>query len=149
MFLIITYDVRWGGTKSLNDKLVHSVACICDCIQNYEWQQLVNNTVRKNSENQIVLAIVVRLFNTEMITTNNIKSYYKYDRKKNRLNIDIILNLERYIYLSEKETVENISKDIYDYLSIILKKYSSRLVDFNVPIFLSALNEQLKRISHN
>ncbi|MCM0366963.1 hypothetical protein [Bacteroides fragilis] len=146
MFLIITYDVRWGGTKSLNDKLVHSVSHICDCIQNYEWQQSVNNIFRENSENQIALAIVVRLFDTEMITNNNIKSYYKYDRIKKRLNIDMILHLEKYIHLPEIEIIENISKDIYEYLSVVLKKYSNRLIDFNVPVFLSTLNERLKGI---
>lgn len=149
MFLVITYDVRWGGTKSLNEKLVHSVSRICDCIQDDEWQQLTNNTLRKNSENQIVLAIVVRLFNAEIITNNNMKSYYRYDRKKNRLNIDIILGLEKYIHLPEIEIVECISKDIYEYLSIVLKKYSSRLVDFNVPIFLLALKEKFEEIIYN
>lgn len=101
---------------------------------------------RENSENQIALAIVVRLFDTEMITNNNIKSYYKYDRIKNRLNIDMILHLEKYIHLPEIEIIENISKDIYEYLSVVLKKYSNRLIDFNVPVFLSTLNERLKGI---
>lgn len=149
MFLVITYDVRWGGTKSLNEKLVHSVSRICDCIQDDEWQQLINNTLRKNSENQIVLAIVVRLFSAEIITNNNMKSYYRYDRKKNRLNIDIIMGLEKYIHLPEIKIVEYISKDIYEYLSIVLKKYSSRLVDFNVPIFLLALKEKFEEIIYN
>lgn len=146
MFLIITYDVRWGGTKSLNDKLVHSVSCVCDYMQNYEWQQTVNNRIRKNSENQIVLAIVIRLFNTKMIADSNIKSYYRYDKNSNRLNMDIIFNLDKYIELSEKDIIKNISNDLYEYLSIILPKYSNRLIDFNIPVFLLALNEKLKGI---
>lgn len=146
MFLIITYDVRWGGTKSLNDKLVHSVSCVCDYMQNYEWQQTVNNRIRKNSENLIVLAIVIRLFNTKMIADSNIKSYYRYDKNNNRLNMDIIFNLDKYIELSEKDIIKNISKDLYEYLSIILPKYSNRLIDFNIPVFLLALNEKLKGI---
>lgn len=146
MFLIITYDVRWGGTKSLNDKLVHSVSCVCDYMQNYEWQQTVNSSIRKNSENQIVLAIVIRLFNTKMIADSNIKSYYRYDKNSNRLNMDIIFNLDKYIELSEKDIIKNISNDLYEYLSIILPKYSNRLIDFNIPVFLLALNEKLKGI---
>lgn len=146
MFLIITYDVRWGGTKSLNDKLVHSVSCVCDYMQNYEWQQTVNSSIRKNSENQIVLAIVIRLFNTKMIADSNIKSYYRYDKNNNRLNMDIIFNLDKYIELSEKDIIKNISIDLYEYLSIILPKYSNRLIDFNIPVFLLALNEKLKGI---
>lgn len=146
MFLIITYDVRWGGTKSLNDKLVHSVSCVCNHIQNYEWQQTVNYRVRKKPENQIVLAIVIRLFNTEMIADSNIKSYYRYDKNNNRLNMDIIFNLDKYIELPEKDIIKNISKDFYDYMSIILPKYSSRLIDFNIPEFLLVLNEKLKGI---
>lgn len=146
MFLIITYDVRWGGTKSLNDKLVHSVSCVCDYMQNYEWQQTVNNRIRKNSENLIVLAIVIRLFNTKMIADSNIKSYYRYDKNNNRLNMDIIFNLDKYIELSEKDIIKNISKDLYEYLSIILPKYSNRLIDFNIPVFLLAVNEKLKGI---
>lgn len=146
MFLIITYDVRWGGTKSLNDKLVHSVSCVCNHIQNYEWQQTVNYRVRKKTENQIVLAIVIRLFNTEMIADSNIKSYYRYDKNNNRLNMDIIFNLDKYIELPEKDIIKNISKDFYDYMSIILPKYSSRLIDFNIPEFLLVLNEKLKGI---
>ncbi len=146
MFLIITYDVRWGGTKSLNDKLVHSVSCVCDYMQNYEWQQTVNNRIRKNSENLIVLAIVIRLFNTKMIADSNIKSYYRYDKNNNRLNMDIIFNLDKYIELSEKDIIKNISNDLYEYLSIILPKYSNRLIDFNIPVFLLALNEKLKGI---
>lgn len=146
MFLIITYDVRWGGTKSLNDKLVHSVSCVCDYMQNYEWQQTVNNRIRKNSENLIVLAIVIRLFNTKMIADSNIKSYYRYDKNSNRLNMDIIFNLDKYIELSEKDIIKNISNDLYEYLSIILPKYSNRLIDFNIPVFLLALNEKLKGI---
>lgn len=146
MFLIIIYDVRWGGTKSLNDKLVHSVSCVCDYMQNYEWQQTVNSSIRKNSENQIVLAIVIRLFNTKMIADSNIKSYYRYDKNSNRLNMDIIFNLDKYIELSEKDIIKNISNDLYEYLSIILPKYSNRLIDFNIPVFLLALNEKLKGI---
>lgn len=81
-----------------------------------------------------------------MIADSNIKSYYRYDKNNNRLNMDIIFNLDKYIELPEKDIIKNISKDFYDYMSIILPKYSSRLIDFNIPEFLLVLNEKLKGI---
>lgn len=60
--------------------------------------------------------------------------------------MDIIFNLDKYIELPEKDIIKNISKDFYDYMSIILPKYSSRLIDFNIPEFLLVLNEKLKGI---
>lgn len=146
MFLTITYDIRWGGSKELNDKLIQSISHVCDGLQDLEWQQSVNKLFRNTFTNQIVLSIVVRFLNFENIETNNIKSYYRYD-KKNCLNIDMVFCLEDYIHLSEKEIVKKVAMNIHDYLVFILTKYSNRLIDFNNTIFQNILEGRLKEIS--
>ena len=111
-----------------------------------EWQQSANNLFRNIFANQIVLSIVVRLLNFENIETNNIKSYYRYNKQKNCLNIDMVFCLEDYIHLSEKEIVKKVAMNIYDYLVFILTKYSNRLIDFNTSIFQTVLEVRLKEI---
>ena len=146
MFLTITYDIRWGGSKELNDRLIKSISHICDGLQDLEWQQSANNLFRNIFANQIVLSIVVRLLNFENIETNNIKSYYRYNKQKNCLNIDMVFCLEDYIHFSEKEIVKKVAMNIYDYLVFILTKYSNRLIDFNTSIFQTVLEVRLKEI---
>lgn len=143
MFIGITSDTRWGGSKELNDKLVHSINFISDFINDSEWQSSINYILRKESENQLVVAVCVRLFNASVIDKNKISSYYRYDKQKNRLGIDMVFPLEDYVNLPQREIIERLSNDIFNYLSIVLPKYEKHLIDFDIKKFLPVLNERI------
>lgn len=146
MFIGITSDTRWGGSKELNDKLVHSINLISNLINDSEWQSTVNYTLRKETENQLVLAVCVRLFNASVITKHKIRSCYRYDKQKNRLGIDMIFPLEDYANLPQREIIERLSKDIFNYLNMVLPKYEERLIDFDIRKFLLVLKEKISGI---
>lgn len=146
MFIGFTSEFRWCGTKELTDKLVHSVRYIRDCINDSEWQYSVNSSIRKNTEAQEAISIVLRLFNAKDIEDLKIKSYYRYNKQKNCLGIDIVLSLEDYVNLSEKEIVKNLSKDIYEYIYSFIGKYENKIKDFDVTMFMSVLEERLKEL---
>lgn len=144
MFVSLTSEIRWCGTKELTEKLSRSVDYICDYIYDLEWQYSVNPILRKNTENQRAIFIVLRLLHAKDIEEHNIKSYYRYNKQKNCLAIDIVFSIEDYVNLSEKEIVQNLSKAIYEYIYTFIGKYDNKIKDFDVAMFLSVLDERLK-----
>lgn len=143
MFISLTSDIRWCGTKELTDKLSSSVDCICNYIYDLEWQYSVNSILRKNTECQQAIFIVMRLLHAKDIEEHKIKSYYRYDKIKNRLAIDIVFPLEDYVNLPEREITKCISRELYDYMAFVLPKYEKRLIDFDVNKFLPILKERI------
>lgn len=143
MFISLTSEIRWCGTNELTDKLSRSVDCICDYIYDLEWQYSVNSILRKNTESQRAIFIVLRLLHAKDIEEHNIKSYYRYNKQKNYLGIDIVFPLEDYVNLSEREITKRISWDLYDYMAFVLPKYEKRLIDFDVNKFLPILKDRI------
>ncbi len=143
MFISLTAEIRWGGTKELTDKLVRSEGFIGSFLNDPEWQYSVNSIFRKNTENHRAIFIVLRLLHAKDIEDHNIKSYYRYNKQKNRLAIDIVFPLEDYVNLPERDITKLISRELYDYMAFVLPKYEKRLIDFDVNKFLPILKERI------
>ena len=143
MFIGFTSEFRWCGTKELTDKLVRSVRLIRDCINDPEWQYSVNSIIRNTTKDKDAISIVLRLFNAKDIEDLHIKSYYRYNKQKNYLAIDIVFPLEDYVNLPEREITKRISRELYDYVAFVLPKYEKRLIDFDVNKFLPILKERI------
>lgn len=146
MFISLTSEIRWCGTKELTDKLSRSVDCICDYIYDLEWQCSVNTILRKNTESQRAIFIVLRLLHAKDIEEHNIKSYHRYNKQKNCLAIDIVFPLEDYVNLPESEISKRISRELFDYIAFVLPKYEKRLIDFDVNKFLPILKDRMDYI---
>ncbi len=143
MFISLTAEIRWGGTKELTDKLVRSEGFIGSFLNDPEWQYSVNSIFRKTTENHRAIFIVLRLLHAKDIENHNIKSYYRYNKQKNRLAIDIVFPLEDYVNLPERDITKLISRELYDYMAFVLPKYEKRLIDFDVNKFLPILKERI------
>lgn len=143
MFFNISSDIRWGGTEDLNKKLCRSVDFVCNYLANWDWQDSIQQKVVRSSIDRIRLLIGVRLFKADVMKEHNIKSFYRLDKKKGYLIIDMIFPLENYVHLPEREITKRISRDLYDYMAFVLPKYEKRSIDFNVNKFLPILKERI------
>lgn len=58
----------------------------------------------------------------------------------------MIFPLEDYANLPQREIIERLSKDIFNYLNMVLPKYEERLIDFDIRKFLLVLKERISGI---
>lgn len=146
IFLRITFEARYAGTKEKNEKKSKVVKYITDHIHDYGWQESIVNKLRKTREDHITLSIILRFFNAEDIEKSKLKSYARYMKKQDQLVIDQMLVLNEYTDLSEDNMRKKICDDIFSYLREILEKYKKRFEDFDSIAFIPLLKDRIEEI---
>lgn len=146
LFLKLNYELRYAGTKSKSDLTQKVVGYVADNIREMTWQESISNQLRKVERHHTTLGVFLRLFDIKDIENGKLKSYARYKQKEDKLVIDQMLVLNKYVDLPENEMRKKICDDIFDYLKEILEKYKDRFQDFDAITFIPLLQERIEEI---
>ena len=102
--------------------------------------------LEKNEQEKCFVFITFRFFGIEEIEKYKIKSYTRYYKKEEYLDIDPIFILDKYKDLNEDKIREELCNDIFIYLEKILLKYEKSFTHFNVRNFISILYDRLQEV---
>lgn len=130
-----------------NVKQIKVARYIIDNLNNMMWQQSISNQLQKIDKHHTSLSIILRLFDIKDIKEGKLKSYARYKQNKDKLVIDQMLVLNKYVNFQEDEMRNKLCDDIFIYLKEMLKKYKDRFQDFDAIALITLLEEQIKKIT--
>lgn len=150
LFLRITYQSQGGRTPEkafINRKVL---SYIIDGLNDENWQDSVSIklTTLDPQYSHIAIDAILRFFLSENIEGGNLKSFYRYLKKDDKLIIDQMLTIDKYDDLSEDETRKALCDDIFLYFKDVILKYKDRFLDFNAVAFIPLLEERFGDIKN-
>ncbi|MSS51141.1 hypothetical protein FYJ30_23480 [Bacteroides vulgatus] len=150
LFLRITYQSQGGRTveKAFINRKVLSY--IIDGLNDGNWQDSISIklTTLDPQYSHIAIDAILRFFLSENIEGGNLKSFYRYLKKDDKLIIDQMLTIDKYDDLSEDETRKALCDDIFLYFKDVILKYKDRFLDFNAVAFIPLLEERFGDIKN-
>ena len=145
----IDYDNRNKTTIKFNRKSFKKYSFeqtyILDALSAEDWLYKIRKEITNEQEKCFVF-ITFRFFGIEEIEKYKIKSYTRYYKKEEYLDIDPIFILDKYKDLNEDKIREELCNDIFIYLEKILLKYEKSFTHFNVRNFISILYDRLQEV---
>ena len=150
LFLRITYQSQGGRTPEkafINRKVL---SYIIDGLNDENWQDSISIklTTLDPQYSHIAIDAILRFFLSENIEGGNLKSFYRYLKKDDKLIIDQMLTIDKYDDLSEDETRKALCDDIFLYFKDVILKYKDRFLDFNAVAFIPLLEERFGDIKN-
>ncbi len=150
LFLRITYQSQGGRTPETAFKNQKILDEIIDGLNDFDWQES-NSTKLTTLDPQfshIAIGAILRFFLSENIEGGNLKSFYRYLKKDDKLIIDQMLTIDKYDNLSEIETRKALCDDIFLYFKEVILKYKERFLDFDAVAFIPLLEERFEEIKN-
>ena len=150
LFLRITYQSQGGRTVEkafINRKVL---GYIIDGLNDGDWQDSISIklTTHDPQYSHIAIGAILRFFLSENIEGGNLKSFYRYLKKDDKLIIDQMLTIDIYDDLSEDETRKELCDDIFLYFKEVILKYKDRFLDFDAVTFIPLLEERFEDIKN-
>lgn len=145
--MIIEIRQQLNSTESYSKNIVLNrvITYILDALSAEDWLYKIRKEITNEQEKCFVF-ITFRFFGIEEIEKYKIKSYTRYYKKEEYLDIDPIFILDKYKDLNEDKIREELCNDIFIYLEKILLKYEKSFTHFNVRNFISILYDRLQEV---
>lgn len=150
LFLRITFQSQGGRTPEKAFKNQKILDYIIDGLNDFDWQES-NSTKLTTLDPQyshIAIDAILRFFLSENLECGNLKSFYRYLKKDDKLIIDQMLTIDKYDDLSEDETRKALCDDIFLYFKEVILKYKDRFLDFDAVAFIPLLEERFGDIKN-
>ena len=145
MIIEIRQQLNSTESHSKNIVLNRVITYILDALSAEDWLYKIRKEITNEQEKCFVF-ITFRFFGIEEIEKYKIKSYTRYYKKEEYLDIDPIFILDKYKDLNEDKIREELCNDIFIYLEKILLKYEKSFTHFNVRNFISILYDRLQEV---
>lgn len=145
MIIEIRQQLNSTESHSKNIVLNRVITYILDALSAEDWLYKIRKEITNEQEKCFVF-ITFRFFGIEEIEKYKIKSYTRYYKKEEYLDIDPIFILDKYKDLNEDKIREELCNDIFIYLEKILLKYEKSFTHFNVINFISILYDRLQEV---
>ena len=145
MTIEIRQQLNSTESHSKNIVLNRVITYILDALSAEDWLYKIRKEITNEQEKCFVF-ITFRFFGIEEIEKYKIKSYTRYYKKEEYLDIDPIFILDKYKDLNEDKIREELCNDIFIYLEKILLKYEKSFTHFNVRNFISILYDRLQEV---
>ena len=145
MIIEIRQQLNSTESHSKNIVLNRGITYILDALSAEDWLYKIRKEITNEQEKCFVF-ITFRFFGIEEIEKYKIKSYTRYYKKEEYLDIDPIFILDKYKDLNEDKIREELCNDIFIYLEKILLKYEKSFTHFNVRNFISILYDRLQEV---
>ena len=147
MIIEIRQQLNSTESHSKNIVLNRVITYILDALSAEDWLYKIRKEITNEQEKCFVF-ITFRFFGIEEIEKYKIKSYTRYYKKEEYLDIDPIFILDKYKDLNEDKIREELCNDIFIYLEKILLKYEKSFTHFNVRNFISILYDRLQEVKN-
>ncbi|WP_454955158.1 hypothetical protein [Capnocytophaga gingivalis] len=145
MIIEIRQQLNSTESHSKNIVLNRVITYILDALSAEDWLYKIRKEITNEQEKCFVF-ITFRFFGIEEIEKYKIKSYTRYYKKEEYLDIDPIFILDKYKDLNEDKIREELCNDIFIYLEKILLEYEKSFTHFNVRNFISILYDRLQEV---
>lgn len=145
MIIEIRQQLNSTESHSKNIVLNRVITYILDALSAEDWLYKIRKEITNEQEKCFVF-ITFRFFGIEEIEKYKIKSYTRYYKKEEYLDIDPIFILDKYKDLNEDKIRGELCNDIFIYLEKILLKYEKSFTHFNVRNFISILYDRLQEV---
>ena len=145
MIIEIRQQLNSTESHSKNIVLNRVITYILDALSAEDWLYKIRKEIT-NEQEKCFIFITFRFFGIEEIEKYKIKSYTRYYKKEEYLDIDPIFILDKYKDLNEDKIREELCNDIFIYLDKILLKYEKSFTHFNVRNFISILYDRLQEV---
>ena len=145
MIIEIRQQLNSTESHSKNIVLNRVITYILDALSAEDWLYKIRKEIT-NEQEKCFIFITFRFFGIEEIEKYKIKSYTRYYKKEEYLDIDPIFILDKYKDLNEDKIREELCNDIFIYLEKILLKYEKSFTHFNVRNFISILYDRLQEV---
>lgn len=145
MIIEIRQQLNSTESHSKNIVLNRVITYILDALSAEDWLYKIRKEITNEQEKCFVF-ITFRFFGIEEIEKYKIKSYTRYYKKEEYLDVDPIFILDKYKDLNEDKIREELCNDIFIYLEKILLKYEKSFTHFNVRNFISILYDRLQEV---
>lgn len=145
MIIEIRQQLNSTESHSKNIVLNRVITYILDALSAEDWLYKIRKEIT-NEQEKCFIFITFRFFGIEEIEKYKIKSYTRYYKKEEYLDIDPIFILDKYKDLNEDKIREELCNDIFIYLEKILLKYEKSFTHFNVINFISILYDRLQEV---
>lgn len=147
MIIEIRQQLNSTESHSKNIVLNRVITYILDALSAEDWLYKIRKEIT-NEQEKCFIFITFRFFGIEEIEKYKIKSYTRYYKKEEYLDIDPIFILDKYKDLNEDKIREELCNDIFIYLEKILLKYEKSFTHFNVRNFISILYDRLQEVKN-
>ena len=150
LFLRITFQSQGGRTPEKAFKNQKILDYIIDGLNDFDWQESnsAKLTTLDPQYSHIAIDAILRFFLSENIEGGNLKSFYRYLKKNDKLIIYQMLTIYKYDDLSEDETRKALCDDIFLYFKEVILKYKDRFLDFDAVAFIPLLEERFGDIKN-
>ena len=145
MIIEIRQQLNSTESHSKNIVLNRVITYILDALSAEDWLYKIRKEIT-NEQEKCFIFITFRFFGIEEIEKYKIKSYTRYYKKEEYLDIDPIFILDKYKDLNEDKIREELCNDIFIYLEKILLEYEKSFTHFNVRNFISILYDRLQEV---
>lgn len=145
MIIEIRQQLNSTESHSKNIVLNRVITYILDALSAEDWLYKIRKEIT-NEQEKCFIFITFRFFGIEEIEKYKIKSYTRYYKKEEYLDIDPIFILDKYKDLNEDKIREELCNDIFIYLEKILLKYEKSFTHFNVRNFIGILYDRLQEV---
>ena len=145
MIIEIRQQLNSTESHSKNIVLNRVITYILNALSAEDWLYKIRKEIT-NEQEKCFIFITFRFFGIEEIEKYKIKSYTRYYKKEEYLDIDPIFILDKYKDLNEDKIREELCNDIFIYLEKILLKYEKSFTHFNVRNFISILYDRLQEV---
>ena len=145
MIIEIRQQLNSTESHSKNIVLNRVITYILDALSAEDWLYKIRKEIT-NEQEKCFIFITFRFFGIEEIEKYKIKSYTRYYKKEEYLDIDPIFILDKYKDLNEDKIREELCNDIFIYLEKILLKYEKSFTHVNVRNFISILYDRLQEV---
>ena len=145
MIIEIRQQLNSTESHSKNIVLNRVITYILDALSAEDWLYKIRKEIT-NEQEKCFIFITFRFFGIEEIEKYKIKSYTRYYKKEEYLDIDPIFILDKYKDLNEDKIREELCNDIFIYLEKILLEYEKSFTHFNVINFISILYDRLQEV---
>lgn len=113
-----------------------------------KWQESISHQVQEEDKYHRSFFFVVRLYRKDRIEQYNYKSNARFTKADQRLGMDVMLDLDKYLDLPEDTIRQMMCDDIFTYVEAMLIKYQKRLHNLNIETFLPLFKQRVLDIKN-
>ncbi|WP_066805837.1 hypothetical protein [Moraxella oblonga] len=147
-FFSCGYDQQYARDFENNVIQLKVIRYITYNLDDTKWQESISHQVQEEDKYHRSFFFVVRLYRKDRIEQYNYKSNARFTKADQRLGMDVMLDLDKYLDLPEDAIRQMMCDDIFTYVEAMLIKYQKRLHNLDIEAFMPLFQQRILDIKN-
>lgn len=147
-FFSCGYDQQYARDFENNVIQLKVIQYITYNLDDAKWQESISHQVQEEDKYHRSFFFVVRLYRKDRIEQYNYKSNARFTKADQRLGMDVMLDLDKYLDLPEDTIRQMMCDDIFTYVEAMLIKYQKRLHNPDIKAFMPLFQQRILDIKN-